>query len=165
MITLKNQNSKVFDNIARLFKQSTNFIWGFFVERKIQPVAVINDKTFFANYEPQIAYADTFGTIMNVPTDKEFYLTSAHIGFLKAVTDSIPAAFITVDTDSGLEDQRVLTALGASTSIISNQSITFNPPIKLKKGSTIELTFDTGTNGYTRGGITGFYVPQLDTFT
>jgi hypothetical protein len=100
-------------------------------------------------------------TIYTTPTDKDFYLSAAHLSMVKdATSTSINVGLLVIPEDGITTNTEILRLSGLTTVADSkDNSISIVPALKLKRGSIISITstaydathirFDGGIIGYT----------------
>ena len=101
----------------------------------------------------------TSATLYTTPTDRDFYLTSATLSTIKDATSTSTASAIEITPQVGLAT-KILSIVGL-TLTAQNFSIatSFNCPILLKRGSSINITNSTNVANITsRAAITGYIV-------
>lgn len=99
----------------------------------------------------------TTGTMYTTPTDKDFFLTSAIISSV-SVNESSSGADTLVVTPFGQANVTLLAnynGSGAGSENTNTNSQTYNPPLKLARGSAIAYTLDASAGSAT---ITGYTV-------
>lgn len=128
----------------------------------VVPVMEVNPKLMRrANVALSITATNaTSSTIYNIPSDKEFYLTSVYLSLVKDVT-----ATSTISTINGTLDGTTtgvaLISLKTTTLTAESQNagLTFTFPLKLKSGSAITVTNSTNVANVSANGIiTGYLV-------
>lgn len=99
-------------------------------------------------------------TVYTVPSDKDFFLTSAQMSASYDATADSTNSFLTVTLDDGASSARPLQLMKQTTTASSlTQGLSFVPPIKLKRGTTVglNLSFSVGS-GNGSANITGYTV-------
>jgi len=114
----------------------------------IQPVIIIGKKYCDVVRDVTVSTSGGASTIYTTPTDKDFYLVSATIGVAKTVLcDTATARYSISVVIQGTT--RAVLAVPLATLTASSQvaTLTFNPPIKVDRGTIIS----SGTPTFTAG--------------
>jgi hypothetical protein len=103
----------------------------------------------------------TSGTVYTTPTSRDFYLVSMQLTVIKDVTSTSTRSRFLITVENVL--QGVCSIAGITlTAQTESANMTFNPPIKLTRGSAIQISNDTGTaNIRACGSIVGFEVQEI----
>jgi len=99
----------------------------------------------------------TTATIYTTPTNQDFYLCTAQASYIKDVTSTATSLSIEVTTRDGANAPILRFATFTLTVGQNTGSVTFSPPIMVKRGSSINLASDTNVaNIRMQGAITGY---------
>lgn len=103
------------------------------------------------------AVNSTSGTIYTTSTDEDFYLCGASLSVIKDATSTSIASQIRVIIGGGT--YQILDIAGITlTAATGSQTITFNPPLKIDRGSSILVTNSTNVANVSADAcIFGFY--------
>lgn len=103
----------------------------------------------------------TSGSIYTTPTDRDFFMTGATIAYIKDATSTATLIRMQLSTDYNTNIQIFDIPCLTLTPQNGALSLSFNPPLKLKRGIIVAVTADTATANITvRGTIQGYIVEQ-----
>jgi hypothetical protein len=127
------------------------------INESIQPVIILNNLIKPCNIAFQnTATNSTNSTIYTTPTNADFYLCSISLGAIKDVTATSTASSIS-GTIGGVSTRLVEIPFFTLTAGSGSNSITFNPPLKMDRGTGITVNNTTSVANVTAwGGIAGF---------
>lgn len=103
-------------------------------------------------------------TVYTVPSDRDFYLCMAQMSASFDATADSTNSFLTVTLDDGAANLRPIQLMKQTTTATAhNQAVFFNPPIKLKRGSTVglNLSFTVGS-GNGSANVSGYVVDNAN---
>lgn len=132
-------NSKVLDKVIKTLGLQTA------VERlpvdlmpTIQPVLEVNPD----HPVDLIGKASSTGIIYTTPTDRDFFLTYISLSSVSKDAGATTEDVIDLTLESGLNKDvlSVMNGSGATEVNAVTESVNFNPPIKLKRGTNISVT-------------------------
>jgi len=130
------------------------------VDHKVTPVYEIGAK-FATITRDQVCTNATTATITTLPTDRDFYLTSAMCSYIKDVTSTATNCGLNV-YPAGENQVRNIINFATLTLTVGQDSCVLNltHPLKLKRGTVIGLFSSTNVANITlRGSIMGYYMP------
>ena len=97
----------------------------------------------------------TSTTIYTTPTDEDFYLTGLELSISKLATNTATNSYIQIEVN-GLVTKLCWIAQTASTARDAEVQRDFTYPIKVDRGSAIQIINSAGTNILSLGVVTGF---------
>jgi len=158
-----NQNAAIIDRMSEDLKESNVAALPKNIQTNIQPVLIVNPKkNTFAKYISQRSVTGV-STISTTSSDKDTYLTSINLSNQSDATADNVRIYVSVT----LEDGSVAYILELSkitlTAFTGNMTKNINPPLKLKRGSSISLAnvFTAGAS-VSSAGVTGYEVDTLN---
>lgn len=126
-----------------------------FIEDKARAVVVINDSRKVNFIETASASASGTNTVIfTTPSDRDFYLTSAGMSFIKdAACDTANGVFTLKVYVNGAQKNLLNLPILTLTAQSMETSQSFNIPVKLDRSTTVTLNYATHTAGnYLRQG-------------
>lgn len=133
------------------------------IAEKVIPVMEVNPKLLRVNNIVRGNISTGTSTVLyNIDSNEDFYLTSASISNSKTAADSNTNCYIGVVLPQESGTRALLYLAGTTLTAESGQlCLNFNPPILLKRASTILLN-RIANNGTTAGSITGYSVRNIN---
>lgn len=117
---------------------------------KVVPVMEVNPKLLrIAEICKSTGGSTSPITVYTTPTDTDFYITGATFNCVQDVTSDNIGSSLNITVNGVSVKPLYFSALATTAGQFQNQTTSFNPPIKVDKGTTITVSH-SGTAGITR---------------
>lgn len=113
------------------------------INATIQPVFEVYEKVVDVAKNVVTTAPTTSSTIYTTPADKDFYLTSVQLSFIKDASATSTASFVQT-TIGGVSATILSLRQLATTAQSGSESITYNPPLKIDRN--VAITCQNSTN-------------------
>jgi hypothetical protein len=105
----------------------------------------------------------TSATLFTTPTDKDFYVCAAQMGYIKDATSTATTLRMTCITEENLSGALIVIPTLTLTAGNGGASVSIVPPLKLTRGSIIACTSDSAVaNIKVDGCIQGYTVDNIN---
>jgi len=129
----------------------------------IQPIVdVTPNNNRIVNIYKELDVTNTSGTIYTTPTDKDFYLTSCSLSFIKNAGNLSAKVYIAYISASPIYLNIISTLSG--TADRANNTITFNTPLLLPRGAALSLASDDATASINISGLVFGYTVDTNIY-
>jgi len=127
----------------------------------IQPVLISNPERIVNVTRAIFKVTSGASTIFTTPTDRDFFLTYATLNVMADATADSTEYGMDIELASGLGENVIEMNKLSLTAFQNSEGITFNPPVKLSRGSPIRIVQSFSVGASVIGGYIGGYTVDI----